>query len=269
MIWDAEVQSFVWTGDMTIGRGLFAWRRGDSLQLEEALAILDRYVAQAEMIFVDIGANTGTASLAALASRRFSFAVAIEPDPRTVRLLRANAGLNGYLDRMEIVAVAASDVEGQAYLAVNPSNYGDNVLLSTHAPGDVRSPVIAVPCIRLDCLLPTIAGFDSSRTFYWIDVQGHEVPAMRGLGKLLAEAPAILVEIAPDGWTDKETGHKLAQMLSATHEWFVELGHNASTRSPMSALSAFCDSAALHHEVTNILAFGTTRTALHKPQDHF
>jgi FkbM family methyltransferase len=270
MIWDAEVQSFIWTGDMIIGRDLFAWRRRDSLQLKEALATLDRYVPQAEMVFVDIGANTGTASLAALASRRFSFAVAIEPDPRTVRLLRANAGLNGYLDRMEIVAAAASDVEGEAHLAVNPFNYGDNVVVSADVRSDVPSAVIAIPCVRLDRVLPAVADFDPSRAFYWIDVQGHEVPAMRGLGELLAEAPAILVEIDPACWSDKETGHKLARMLSATHEWFVELGHGDSTRSPICALSAFCDAAALKHErwVTNILVFGPTRSVSHEPPDH-
>jgi FkbM family methyltransferase len=257
---DGEVQTLVWTGDMNIGRGLYTWRQLDSNQLQEALVSLDRYGEPADMVFVDVGANIGTASLAALASKRFSAAVAIEPDPRALQLLRANAGLNGYIDRMEIVAAAASDVEGEVYIDVNPFNYGDNAVVSEGAGSDHAASVITVRSVRLDRVLPAVAGYDPARAFYWIDVQGHEVPAMRGLGELLAHARAILVEIEPDGWRDTDTGHAMAQILSATHEWFVELGHGDSEPLPVSALSAFCDATASRHGLTNILVFGPIST---------
>jgi methyltransferase, FkbM family len=276
MVQDGKIQSFIWTSDTTIGRQLFAWRARDSLQLEDAVARLDRYVAPAEMVFVDVGANTGTASLAALASERFSFAIAVEPEPRSLRLLRANAGLNGYLDRMYIVAAAASDVEGEALLFVDPYNYGDNVVMSmakesvrvgqarSVRPGsrtDSSPAMIAVPSVRLDEALKAVTEFHPSRAFYWVDVQGHEVQALRGLGTLLASAFAIVTEIEPAGWTDSTAGDTLARMLSETHEWFVEVGPKASVeREPISNLGAFCNSIAAKGASTNILIFGPTNT---------
>ena len=98
----------------------FASRKRNELRvLETALALL----GSAGGTFVDVGAYLGTATLAALRSG-FSAAVAVEPEPETVRLLRANVALNGVDERVRVVAAALSDQAGTAQLDLGPGSRG-------------------------------------------------------------------------------------------------------------------------------------------------
>ena len=51
--------------------------------------------------FVDVGANIGTTTIPALLSHGFETAVAIEPEPENVRVLRMNVLLNDLEDRVD------------------------------------------------------------------------------------------------------------------------------------------------------------------------
>lgn len=60
-------------------------------------------------VLLDIGAHIGTTSIMALREHGFSKAVAIEPDPDNVLMLRASAVLNGVDDRIQVITAALSD----------------------------------------------------------------------------------------------------------------------------------------------------------------
>jgi FkbM family methyltransferase len=60
-------------------------------------------------VIVDVGAHIGTTSIMALIEHGFSEAVAIEPDPDNVRLLRASAALNEVGERIQVIPGALSD----------------------------------------------------------------------------------------------------------------------------------------------------------------
>jgi len=65
--------------------------------------------------FLDIGAHVGTSSIIAVIHHGFAKAVALEPDPDSIRLLRANAALNGVDGRVRAVHGALSSAIGNAF----------------------------------------------------------------------------------------------------------------------------------------------------------
>lgn len=83
-------------------------------------------------LVVDIGANIGTTSLAAVefgADR----VIALEPELRNFRLLRANVALNGLEERVTTFNVAIGATRGTATLHVSPRNSGDHRVVKTES----------------------------------------------------------------------------------------------------------------------------------------
>jgi len=96
------------TEDKHIARSLFGKQsRGELAVLGRAAAAVrglfgDAHVA--ERMFVDVGANIGTTSIPAVLSEGFASAVAIEPEPENVRVLRLNVLLNDLDERITVAA---------------------------------------------------------------------------------------------------------------------------------------------------------------------
>ena len=76
--------------------------------------------------FIDVGANLGTHTLYALREANFAKALAIEPDPRSLPLLRANLALNGVDGRATVLPLAVSSGQGSTVLYQSTINWGDN-----------------------------------------------------------------------------------------------------------------------------------------------
>lgn len=166
------------TWDQRVGRKLYvAGRRKEMKRLRYALDLLAREGWEPQGAFVDVGANIGTTCLPAL-TIGFESAVAVEPEPRNVLLLRANAALNGLADRLRVVEAAASDEDGQVPLALHPTNSGGHRV----KPGGAL-----VPAVRLDTLLA-----DVDVGLLWIDAQGHERAILDGAGELAQRVPVIV-----------------------------------------------------------------------------
>ena len=133
---------------------------------------------------LDIGANHGVYSYFMV--RHFDRVVAFEPQPACVQTLRAWAK-----GRVEIRRVALSDRRGGGQLAI-PVKAG--VALTGYARLDApvagASSQLPVTVERLDD-----QGIDDVR-FVKIDVEGHELPVLRGGDVLLRrDRPILLVEI--------------------------------------------------------------------------
>lgn len=115
--------------------------------------------------------------------RRASALVVIEPTPLHQVLRRTLP------PAVEVIGAAASDRCGEAELWVPDGDTGVHGVSSLHRR-DVHGESIKVPLVRLDDL-----GL-SQVTFIKIDVDGHEVPVLRGAETMIKQdQPRLLIEV--------------------------------------------------------------------------
>lgn len=152
--------------------GLFGGWERQSLRLWVVLC------EQAEVI-LDIGANSGIYALVGKAVQPHATVLAMEPHPRFFAMLEQNRRLNGF--DIRAYRAAASDCDG----IVNLQDYS----------GIEQS--MRFPAIRLSTLL---AQNDIGRVnLIKIDVEGHELQVLDGLGSYLQDGrPTLLIEILSD-----------------------------------------------------------------------
>jgi FkbM family methyltransferase len=178
---DDGLRFLVPTWDQTIGKKLYVTgRRREMDFLRSALEILRAHGQEPGGIFVDVGANIGTTCLPALV-RGFESAVAIEPSHTNVRLLEANAALNGLGSRVRVIEAAASRSGGTGTLRVHPRNSGGHKLVRG-GDGDPVELVRLVDVVDDPALI-------------WIDVERHEHDVLAGAGDFVGRVP-IVVELA-------------------------------------------------------------------------
>ena len=143
--------------------------------------------------FVDIGANIGWYSLvAAQALRERGRVHSFEPEPANLEKLTANVRRNG-LDNVTVNGWALGEHEAAARLYLSPDhNLGDHTL---SAAADRRSVPVEVRT------LDAYPGISPDRPLVIkLDVQGHEVQALRGARRLLSGHPrevVMLCEVSP------------------------------------------------------------------------
>jgi FkbM family methyltransferase len=130
---------------------------------------------------VDVGANVGTAAFAALGAG-FERVIAIEPVPRTFRLLRANLALNGAEDAVLPLQLALSDEPGTMRMDV--------------AAGSRKARLDAtggeeVEVARLDDVV------EEEVDFLLVDAEGHEVQVLSGGARVLSTGVPLVVELNP------------------------------------------------------------------------
>ena len=153
-------------------------------------------------LVVDIGANTGLAVLPA-ASKNYRV-LAFEPIPLNCEILHTNSWVNGWdVDTVGIVAAGVSESTGNTTIfapvnAEDNSAIGPNSNVATKNVGGSAVP-IQIKIISID------EYFDSADSkllnavrLIKIDVQGHELPVLRGMKKILSNGArrfVLLVEI--------------------------------------------------------------------------
>lgn len=183
------------TADDHIGRDLFKKRTYGSKQLDAAAGILRSLGRPPAGTFVDVGAHIGATVLHALAELRFDRAVALEPDPGNLALLRANVVLNDLAERVRVLGVAASDHAGTAHLAVSAERSGEHHLLpGSGAKRHAGAGLVEVAVAPLDDL---VTPEEAHGGLLKIDVEGHEAQVLRGAGRLLESGIPALIEYAP------------------------------------------------------------------------
>jgi len=187
--------------------------------------------------FVDIGANLGMLSLVAAACvGKSGSVVACEPNPRMVDRMRETFASN-QLTTVDVVHAAVSDAPGTAELHEFGGHAGWGSLSANGPDGSSATASHQVECAVGDDLL---AGYDDARPLVLkIDVEGHEVPVLRGLRRTLTErAPLLFVEVADAhlrraGYSARELCEELARLgyrgfaLDARRRW---LRHRVALR---------------------------------------
>ena len=215
------------TSDEAVGRALFVHGQFDLAQMDRAIAILRRELGPAVTgrTFLDIGANVGTTTVAALRRHGFRRAIAFEPEPHNLELLAHNLLLNGVRDRVQVHAGAASAAAGAAMLTITPEHGGDNrVVLG--AGGSVR-------LVALDAVLDP-----GDEYVVWADVQGHEGHVLLGAGALLARATPAEMEFWPAQLRRAGTLDTFIEVVARHYTRVVDLGQPHELTDPRELVPA-------------------------------
>lgn len=181
----ARVDGLVFDGTIQHRSYLERLQRGSA---EPFTAHLLREATSPGSVFVDVGAYLGyyTLSAAAAGARVVSF----EPNPRTRAHLVSNIARNALADRITLHPFAVSFENGSAIFFIGDGDQSASGLART------RSNVepIEVETRRLDDLVELA-------DVVKIDVEGAEVRALRGMGRLLSlDRPmTMIVECNPAG----------------------------------------------------------------------
>ncbi|MCW2606214.1 MAG: FkbM family methyltransferase [Frankiales bacterium] len=191
------------TDDSVIGRELSEGGSFDAAQTERALNVVRR-LGRTGTTFVDVGANIGTSTVAALWDHGFAQALCMEPDVTNVRLLRCNLALNGLEGRAVVRQVALSAQAGELLLEQAPDNRGDHRLrlpgpVEDGLYGEAARPVEPVAVVTLDDALHEAGLQTDDVGVVWVDNQGHEAHVLRGGAATIAAGVPFVVELWPYG----------------------------------------------------------------------
>lgn len=178
------------------------------------LAVFDGVLASKSEDFLkstvlDVGANIGNHSL--FFSRRFGKVVSFEPNPPVAKIFEANVALND-ISNATLVTVGLSSEEKDLIFAPNVSgNLGGSRFLEASSVIEGRTRLLPV---RIGDLELERLGIRGTVTLIKLDVEGHELEALRGLEQTInRDSPFILFEsnqtVGPGG------GEEIAQWLYA------------------------------------------------------
>jgi FkbM family methyltransferase len=154
---------------------------GTYLLAEDVLGCWENEAKRASVI-VDVGANAGIFSLAALAARPDAIVHAFEPTPEIAAGLRETARLNG-LGRLHVHEVAADRTSGHAALKRFRGELGTNEGMNfvRSADGDAGEELVATVSLDRFCEEQSIERIDLLK----LDIQGNEHRALSGARRML------------------------------------------------------------------------------------
>ena len=137
-------------------------------------------------IFMDIGANIGTTSIyfKKRLAEKLSY-IAFEPVKENYKIFKMNCILNDCEDII-VENIGISDTEGIMGYTIVESNYG-GCRETENETGNERCEIM-----RLDNYIEKRRIFPKDISYVWMDIEGHEVNAIKGAKKLLQEADASL-----------------------------------------------------------------------------
>ena len=168
------------------------------------------------MTVCDVGANFGYYTLLAASKVGNQGRVyAIEANPHLAKLLRQSVAVNGFADYTEVVPVAASDAASEVILSFDSEFSGGGTTLPSTEDSQWTRSQIKVRALPLDDIVPANRRVD----FMKIDVEGAEVPAIRGAKRIL-ETPgnmSIVLEFYRPGIEHHESA--LIRLLDALEGW--------------------------------------------------
>ena len=229
----------VHTSDNGTSRELF---RSGQLDLKKFNRVIELLPPQTSKyrVLLDIGANLGTICIPLVASGHFERAIAVEPDPENLRLLRTNIALNELHDRIEVLDRAAADKDDDTLsLERSPINTGDHRIAVSNVPGQLHEEdrsQIDVQSITIDTIIKADTA-NADEIFIWMDVQGYEGWALAGAAQTLAHTPPLVIEFWPYGMQRAESFNLLQQAL-APYACFIDLADQRAVRRPTDDLPA-------------------------------
>lgn len=240
------------TGDRRLSK-LFWTRTNDDSALARALATLAQAgIGVRGTTFLDVGANIGQTTLAALRAG-FGSVLAFEPVVETFQLLRANLALNGVEDRVRTLQVALSDRSGSETIVLTPGKLG-SAHLPVRAGGESEHPRESVTLARLDDLVSDGTLDPGSIGLLWIDTEGHEAQVLGGAEQTLAHGFPVVAELnAGLGGADRLDD--VATLLRERFTCFLDLRRKGAKVFGADELDGLIETLCRQRRVTDVLAF--------------
>ena len=139
---------------------------------------------------LDVGANHGYYTLVlAGGTGPGGHVTAIEPNPRSIELMRRTLEVNGFLGYVDIVSNAVTDKPGDEVSFYIPPHRGMNALIVEAGAADPAGATIQATTETIDGLTQGWPRVDVVK----IDVEGAEEAVWRGMQRVLTENPEITV----------------------------------------------------------------------------
>lgn len=202
----ASAQGVFATGieDAFVGRSLRETGRYGQAEIEQAAG----FISPSDNVLV-VGAHIG--AIAIPLARRCRHLTAIEANPWTYKLLQCNVLLND-ADNVQAHHFAASDAAGTIRFVMNTQNSGGSKRYPVKPEAMYfhdNPEVVEVPSFALD---EKLGRHDFALVF--MDIEGSEYFALRGMTRILEFARCLIVEFLP---------HHLTNVAGVTPEAFVQL----------------------------------------------
>jgi FkbM family methyltransferase len=174
----------------------------------EEIARVTQLVGQSDDVLV-VGAHIGTVAIPVARLCRALWA--IEANPRTFALLEINLRLND-AKNVHAVNIAAGDKEEEVEFVLSRTNSGGSKRMPR-----LRAPIyfyddpeiVRLKARPLDDLFP-----DHRFSLVFMDIEGSEYAALKGMQRILGGARALFVEFLP---------HHLRDVASVTPEEFTSV----------------------------------------------
>jgi FkbM family methyltransferase len=176
---------------------------------------ISRYMIESvgpDTVFVDVGANFGYFSI--LAASRIGQAgkgrvIAIEPNPKMLRLLRKNAKINWSMAPLDIQPFAVSESRGYVRFRV-PESAANASMVQPETESD---DTFIVETRAIDEITQ-----GQSVDIMKVDVEGFETFALRGARQTIKNSPAIQVIMEWSPGQMLEHGFRPADLLAEIRE---------------------------------------------------
>jgi FkbM family methyltransferase len=225
--------------DATVLEKLFvAGSRSDLVVLARAVEVTAR-----GGVFVDVGANLGSTTLAALRLHGFTRAVALEPDPLNARYLRALVAVNGLEGSVAVVEAAVADHEGQLPFEARERTASGR---RSGSGGLGEDGTVLVQAASLDALADRGVYEPGEVGLLWMDAQGAEAMALRGASQLLDAGVPVVTAVRAKRLERLGELESFMQIVTERFATFVDLripnlrpGWQPQPR-PVAELAAVC-----------------------------
>lgn len=156
-------------------------------------------------VFLDVGANVGIYTVfAGKLVGPSGRVVAIEANPSTFAYLADNIVRNR-LENVTPLNCAAGEEQGALQIAENARNAGETHIATAAESG------AAVPVDRLDVILRR-QGIDRI-DYFKIDIEGFELPALRGAADTLRHSPDVVVQTELVDAHARRYGYSIRQIV--------------------------------------------------------
>jgi FkbM family methyltransferase len=195
-------------GDKAIGKMLYVNRQFESDLMSKSMEFfrtIKKCPPKGRGTIIDIGANMGITSIGMLFTGEMEKAVAIEPEPKNLSILRHNVSQNGLEDKILVLPYAVSDQEKDLEFELSDVNFADHrVRMGQRDEGNANlkynesnRDVIIVKGCKLDTLIDGLPDQFKDIAMVWVDVEGHEGYVFRGGRKFLSTGIPVVSEIWP------------------------------------------------------------------------
>lgn len=209
-----------------VGRHIYASGHFDRDRVEELVDLLGRkgLVPPGGMTVVEVGANIGTQTVYFCKTGKVRRLLAIEPDPRNLKLLGRNIEDNGLAEVVSVAPVAISDTEGVATLHRSSGNHG----VSSFYPTAHNLDPISVPTRSLGSVLAEHGIGEEEVSLIWMDIEGAEPLACSAMTSLLSRRVPLMIEFSPAIYGEQGTRDFVA-FLGRYYERCIRFFHEDRT----------------------------------------